>query len=124
MKPLRFIVAGGLNTAITYLAYLGLLHLMSYTLAFSATFLLGIALGYLLNLLFVFQSSATRTNLVGYPLLYLINYATGLALVVGLVEIAGAPREIAPLISTVVLTPFMFVLSKKLFGPTPGESQR
>lgn len=124
MKPVRFLLAGGLNTVITYLIYLALLHVMDYALAFTLTFLMGIALGYLLNLLFVFQSSATQTNLLGYPVLYLINYLAGLGLMAGLVELVGVRREIAPLISTAVLTPFMFFLSKKLFAPTSTESPR
>lgn len=119
MKPLKFIAAGALNTAITYVLYLLLQPFLHYTVAFSITFAAGIVLGYVLNLL-VFGSKASGRSMVAFPLLYLANYASGLALIAALIELCRIPKTFAPLISTAVLTPVMFVLSRQIFKPRQG----
>ena len=120
LKSLRFLLAGALNTAITYVIYLVLLRFVGYVAAFTITFVLGIALGYALNLLFVFKSAATGQSLLAYPALYLANYLGGLGLIALLIEITGLPKEVAPLVSTAILTPVMFLLSSKIFKPREG----
>ncbi|RYZ65352.1 MAG: hypothetical protein EOP09_14395, partial [Proteobacteria bacterium] len=46
---LRFLFAGGLNTAVTYLMYLGLLQVTSYQISYAIAFVSGIAIIFILS---------------------------------------------------------------------------
>lgn len=111
----RFVIAGGLNTALTYILYLGLLPLMPYAWAYSLSYVAGIALGYLLNSKWVFKSQASFRTATAYPLTYGINYVLGVGLLWLLVEFVGVPKEIAPLIVVAVSMPVMYVITRSLF---------
>jgi putative flippase GtrA len=116
----RFIIAGGVNTGLTYALYLALLHVLPYLLAYVVTYAAGIVIGYLLNALWVFRRSPTMRTAATYPLVYLANLALGMALLACLVEILGVPREWAPLIVLAVTVPLMFVLTRGLFQRGPA----
>ena len=109
-------MAGGGNTVVTYLLYLLLLQFISYRYAYSVTFLVGIALGYLVNAFWVFEKSPTIKSALIYPLIYFVQYMIGLALLAALVEIMGIPQVIAPLIVVIVTLPAMFLMAKFVFS--------
>ena len=48
-SAVRFLASGGLNTLVTYIAYLVLLHWLPYQQSYSIAFASGIALAYVLN---------------------------------------------------------------------------
>lgn len=52
----RFIVSGGLNTAITYGIYLALLQLMPYQFSYTIAYVSGITISYVLSRSYVFRS--------------------------------------------------------------------
>lgn len=116
LRFLRFLVAGGGNTVATYLLYLLLLQFMSYRLAYSITFLVGIGIGYLINVLWVFDKALTAKSALAYPIVYSVQYLVGLGLLAALVEIMGIPKVVAPLIVVAATLPVVFWLTKFVFS--------
>ena len=115
LEPLRFIIAGAINTGITYVFYLVLLQSMPYVVAYSITYLAGIARGYVLNAYVVFKKQPTARSAAMYPLLYGLNFALGLSLVYAFVELVGVSREIAPLLAISVSVPIMYMATSFVF---------
>jgi putative flippase GtrA len=111
----RFVIAGAVNTVVTYLLYLALLPFMPYLWAYVLTYAVGIALGYVLNAVWVFRGRPSLRTASAYPLLYLLNLALGIALLACLVELLRVPREWAPIIVIAVSLPIMFLLNRMLF---------
>lgn len=111
----RFLVGGVLNTGITYLLYLSLLQLVSYQVAYTVAFILGIVISYGLNAKFVFRVGITTDSLIRFPIVYLAQYVLGLVLVTTLVEFLGIPAWLAPLFVILVTVPLTFVLSRTIF---------
>lgn len=112
---LRFLIAGGVNTMLTYGLYLGLLRWLPYVWAYSLTYVMGIAFGYLMNAKWVFQRPPSLRTATVYPLIYGIHYSVGLTLLWLLVELVKVPKEIAPLIVVTVSLPLMYVLTRTIF---------
>lgn len=115
MKLPRFVIAGALNTGLTYVLYLALLQFMPYGAAYSVTYLAGMALGYALNAYLVFKARPTAKSAAMYPFVYVLNYLLGLCLLYALVEIVAVPREIAPLLVVAVTLPVMYLLMAFVF---------
>lgn len=120
---LRFLMAGGANTAITYVVYLVALRLLgwsstsSYTLAYA----LGLILAYTLNRQFVFKSHRGWRSLVGLPLIYLCQYVLGVCIVwLWVHQLQGWP-ELAPLAAIAASLPVTFILSKWVFSPNAEQ---
>jgi putative flippase GtrA len=108
----RFLVAGGLNTMLTYLIYLMLLNFVGYLMAFSLTFVIGVFLAYFLNTAFVFKTNFSLSKIFRYPLIYFVQYIIGMILVIFLVDILLIDKRIAPLVNVIVLTPITFLLNR------------
>ena len=70
----RFLIAGAVNTGLTYVLYLGLLLLIPYVWAYSVTYAVGIGTGYLLNARWVFKRVPSLSSATAYPLTYVLNY--------------------------------------------------
>jgi putative flippase GtrA len=119
----RYLIAGLLNTSLTYLLYLGLLHLMPYVLAYSATYIAGIALGYGLNSKWVFKTTPSLRSAAAYPLTYGINYCLGVAVLWCLVEWFDVSRKIAPLIVVVVSVPVMYIVTRTIFNHNNSDEK-
>ncbi|HEV8500226.1 MAG TPA: GtrA family protein [Casimicrobiaceae bacterium] len=111
----RFVAAGAVNTAATYAAYLALLQIAAYRVAFTLAFVAGILLSYALNARFVFRRPASWRSAWRFPLIYLLQYALGLALVSVCVEWLQAPTWFAPLMALVVTVPLTYLAMRKLF---------
>lgn len=111
----RFLLSGVLNTGITYLLYLGFLQIVSYRIAYTAAFVLGIFISYGLNALFVFRAGIAIRSLIRFPLVYLAQYVLGLVLVSILVEFVGIAAWLAPIFAILVTVPLTFVLSRTIF---------
>jgi putative flippase GtrA len=110
----RFLVAGTLNTALTYIAYLLLLNVSPYRLAFTISFVLGVAISYVLNTRFVFRSASTRRSMLQFPLICVAQYLLGLVLVSLGVSWLGMPAWMAPLAALVLTIPFTYFLTRML----------
>jgi len=113
-QALRFLIAGALNTMAPYAIYLALLPLLDYTLAYTIAYLTGIVISYFLSTAFVFRVTRTSTNMMPFPLVYVVQYLLG-ALVLNLaVRWIGIPDKFALIASIVVTIPVTFFLSRAL----------
>lgn len=112
---LRFLVSGGANTAATYLLYLALLQLLPYWLSYAVAFVAGIALAYVLNRLFVFGAPRSERKAALLPLVYLVQYLVGAAIVYGWVDMLGLHAALAPAASIAITIPLTFLASRWLF---------
>ena len=114
-RVFRFLVAGSVNTAITYIAYLLLLQVSAYRVAFTVSFVFGILVSYILSARFVFRRPASRRSFLQFPLVYAAQYLLGLLLVTICVEQLGMPSWLAPLTALAVTIPITYLLSRQLF---------
>ncbi|ASW86162.1 GtrA family protein [Mycobacterium intracellulare] len=122
-EPVRFVLAGGVNALVTYGVYLILLPLIGYTVAYSVQFVGGIFFAYYLNARFVFRRPLRWRHAMQYPLVYLLQYGLGLALMTVLVEWLHLHAELAPVLVIVAMLPFTFWLARWIIkrenrGPT------
>lgn len=113
---MRYVVAGSVNTSVTYVAYLVLLRFLPYGVAYSLAFAAGIGIAYVLQARFVFHASMSWGNLFAFPLIYVAQYAIGGVLLAWLVETGRASRELALFAVLLVTVPIGFVSSRALFA--------
>ena len=112
---IRFLLAGGSNTLITYAIYLLALNSLGYQYAYTLSYVIGLLISYILNRRFVFQSHRGWLSFVLMPTIYLAQYGLGLFIVWLWVDQLGWRAEPAPLIATACSLPITFLLSKRLF---------
>jgi putative flippase GtrA len=108
----RFLIAGAVNTFATYVLYLLLLGSIGYLFAYSVAYVVGIVLSYWLNALFVFRAGAAVSTFVRYPLVYVVQYLLGAAVLWICVEWLGVPREIGLAFSIALTVPVTYLASK------------
>ena len=111
---LRFLLAGGTNTAITYAIYLLCGLFTGYQVAYAVAYLAGIGISYVLNSCYVFELPVSWKAFSQYPLVHLGQYLVGALLLEGLVLWMEVPIGLAPLLVVVLTLPMTFVLSKVL----------
>jgi len=116
----RFLIAGALNTALTYGLYLLLLDALGYVLAYSVAYVVGIVVSYFLVSRFVFRTSATLASFLRYPLVYVVQYLVGTAVLWMCVEWIGVRREFALLATIAATVPVTFVISRWVLIRSPG----
>ncbi len=119
----RFLISGGVNTVLTYLVYLALIPVMAYTLAYSASYVAGIVIAYVINTRFVFQARMQARSALLYPLVYVAQYAAGVALLALLVEGLGLDERLAPAAVIVLTIPLTFVLSRAIIKGGPRAAR-
>lgn len=112
----RFLISGGVNTGATYAAYLGLLQITGYKIAFTAAYVLGIVLAFTFNRLFVFQTHRGWRSVIMFPFVYLVQYLASILIVWLWVEKMRLPTKLAPLSAIVATIPLTFLLSRLVFG--------
>jgi putative flippase GtrA len=111
----RFLLSGGFNTIVTYGIYLALLRFISYRISYTITFVIGIALAYLLSRYFVFAMPSTGKRGMLFPVVYLVQYLVGLLVVFLWVELFQLRAALAPLASLIITMPVTFVLTRWVF---------
>jgi putative flippase GtrA len=112
---LRFLVAGAATTMVTLGLYVLLLDFLPYALAYTAAFVTGIVIAYLLNSVFVFRAGTNTRTFALFPLIYLVQYLAGLAVVAIWVDLLGLPETLAALVAVVVTLPITYLLTRSLF---------
>lgn len=105
-------LVGGVNTVITYGAYLLLLPVMSYTADYTLTYILGIVVAYVLNARFVFRQPMRLKTALQFPLVYVVQYVAGIMLLSFFVETLHISDAIAPAVVMGVTLPITFILSR------------
>jgi putative flippase GtrA len=116
-EAMRFLIAGVTNTSATYVIYLTLLPMLSYTAAYTIAYVIGIALAYALNTWFVFRVPRNVRGMLLFPLVYIVQYLIG----VGTLNIAahafGVPQKFALLPSLAVSIPVTYIISRYVLKP-------
>ena len=112
---IRFLVSGAATTIVTLGVYLLLLNVLPYALAYTVAFVIGIMLAYLLSSTFVFRAGPSARTFVLFPLVYLVQYLVGLAVVAIWVDFLKLPEEVAALAAVVVTLPITYLLARSLF---------
>lgn len=110
----KFLLAGGLNTLASLAIYWLLLEILDYRTAYTASYIIGIGLSYLLNTYFVFNTRPSAGTAIAYPAIYLIQYVAGIALLWLWVERLGLSAELGAMMVVVATLPITFVLTRFL----------
>jgi len=108
----RFLIAGSFNTGFTYLIYISLLYFFSYYVSYTITYMIGIFVAYFINTLFVFKQNLSFKKALQFPLVYLVQYALGIAILYIAVTQFGMDPFYAPLLVIIISIPITYVLSK------------
>lgn len=118
-EALRFLIAGGINTLLTYLIYVAALAWVSYSVAYSLSFASGIAITLILNGKWVYRSSVTLRAAMWFIFIYGLQYGLGLLLLRIFVERAGIPKQFASLAVLACCVPITFILTRLVFVRAP-----
>ena len=110
----RFLLGGGLNTAITYGLYLLLNVRMEYQAAYAIAYVGGILFSYVFNALVVFHVPLSLKGLLAFPVVYLAQYGISALTLNSLVEFDIASESVAPLIAVAFTIPITYILAKKV----------
>jgi putative flippase GtrA len=113
----RFLIAGAVNTVISYTAYLLLLAILPYLIAYAISYVVGIAISYLLLTRFVFRTQRRLSTTVRFPLVYAVQYLMGSIVLALLVERWGVRASIAAIVAIVASIPVTFLLSRFVLRP-------
>jgi putative flippase GtrA len=111
----RFILSGGLNTAITYAIYLLLLQQISYQISYTVAYVSGIVISYILNRAFVFRGHRGLRSILLFPLVYVAQYGFGMLILWLWIDMAKLNDKVAPLIVVAVTLPLTYVFSRFVF---------
>lgn len=116
-EALRYLLAGGVNTAFSYAAYLLLLGWLHYRLAYLLSFVLGVLLSFVLLRHFVFVRPGRRHALLRVGVNHVVQLGLSLAVVELWVRWLQAPQALAPLAAVLLVMPVVFVLQRWVFAP-------
>ena len=116
-EGLRYLLAGGLNTVVTYALYLALLQALDYRAAYALSFVAGIALSFALLRHAVFARPGRRGSLLWVAATHLGQLALGLAVVHVWVDWLHGPAWTAPLASIAICLPLVFLAQRWVFTP-------
>ncbi|MEO6384466.1 MAG: GtrA family protein [Thermomonas sp.] len=119
---LRFVLAGGSTTVFSYLLYALFLWGMDAKIAYSLSYVLGIAWSYSANTIWVFRRRWTWRGLLSFPLVYLIQAGLSFIIFVLLIDLWSLPELLAPLVTIVLMLPLTYVLSRAVIDRTSPSS--
>jgi putative flippase GtrA len=111
LQFLKFLMGGVANTAVTYAMFVALSLAVPAAVAYTASYVAGIGISYLINTFFVFQARASLRSAMQYPAVYLIQYLLGLGLL-SLLTSTGLDSRLAMLVVIAFNVPATFVLAK------------
>lgn len=111
-QAVRYLIAGGTNTLATYVLYLAVLAVAPYPLAYSLAYGAGIVLSFVLNSRFVFRVPLCWRRLLQYPVVYVVQYALGYAVLYAAVDLVGMEPWLGPMVVVAVTVPVSFVLTR------------
>ena len=109
----RFLIAGAINTLVTYVLFLALSSVLHHAIAYTIAYVAGIGLAYVMAASFVFGAGFTAKSAARFPVVYLIQYLFGLGALALLIDWLGMSRQLAMLLVVATSLPLTFVLSKR-----------
>lgn len=109
---LRFVISRGVCAIFSYGLYLALLLIVSYEIAYVASYVAGIALAYFVSSRFVFQVAMSPRSAIRFPLVYLVQFVISFVLLRITVQWIHIPPSIAYAIAVAVTIPLTFSLSR------------
>lgn len=113
VRPARFVLAGGVNTAVSYGVYALMLHLdMPLALASLVSLLSGLAVGYLTQGRFVFRT-LSAASLLRYLLAWAAMYGLHYGVVTGLMRF-GVPPLAGALVALVLIAGLSYFVLRDL----------
>jgi putative flippase GtrA len=112
----RFLAGGLLNTGLTYVLFLGLTSVLPVSVAYTIAYVSGIVLSYLVNVQFVFRSRASVRTVLRFPIVYVVQYLWGLALLSLLVGALGMAPAVAMLVTIATSVPLTFVMARSMLA--------
>ncbi|HIG39241.1 MAG: GtrA family protein [bacterium] len=115
-RGLKFLLGGGINTAVTYGVYLSLLVLLPYQWAYLIAYALGVVFAYWFNAMFVFKVQLTWRGLFSYPLVYVVQYAVSALLLGTLVEFVQISKIYSPLLVAIIVLPLTYAISRSVLN--------
>ena len=112
---LRFVAVGVTNTLLSTAVFAALFHLgVHYLLGSALAFAVGALNSYALNRRWTFRSHAPRgPELARFFCVQAVGLGVNLAMLAGLVELAGIPHVVAQLLAFPVASLIMFALSRQ-----------
>jgi putative flippase GtrA len=122
-RIVRFVVGGGLNTAVTYCVYLLLHQVLSYQRAYLIAYAAGIVFSYFFNSTVVFKRRMSWSGMLVFPLVYLVQYAISALALGAIVEYSPVSSKLAPLVVSVLTLPVTFVLTRFVLGRFNGSDR-
>jgi putative flippase GtrA len=118
----RYLLAGGANTAVTYVLLLVAMRWMHYVIAYTLVYAVGIVLAYALQTRYVFRVAPRWRTALRFPLVYVAQYLLGLAVLTALVEATPLPRSWAALVTIAATVPAGYLLSRLVLARTHHDS--
>jgi len=113
-QALRFLIVGGVNNLILYLAYLLFTRLgLDHKIAMTVVYIAGVLLGFMINRSWTFRHDGhVATSFIRYCLAYLLGYLLNLLGLYWLVDIAQLPHQAVQLCIMLLLAVMFFVLQR------------
>lgn len=119
-RVLRFLLAGGANTFLTFAAYAALVATdMSYPLANACAWTLGLFVSFLMGKVYVFRDRRrplrrSQTQLVGFAAVHVIGFLLSTGLLLLLVERAAMGAVRAQFVAIPMVAAFNFLCARLL----------
>ena len=107
-----FAIVGAMRTAIGYGAYVALLLVAPYWLAFSVSYVVVLAGSFILNGKFVFTADLTLRRGVRYGAIYCGNYLLSLGILTVAIKGLGIAAAMAPVVVIPIMFPVNFVTER------------
>lgn len=110
----RYIIVGVASNAVAYLLYFALTRLgVGYKTAMSCIYVIGAAINFYLNRKWTFSASqSVRAGLVRYLLALALGYILNLVWLFIFVDLAGWPHELVQAGAIVVIAVYFFLINK------------
>jgi putative flippase GtrA len=112
-----FAAVGVINTILSFLLYQILILRVSFWLAYTAGFVVVFCFSLAANAGLVFRTRLTARSTLYYLVVYLLNYAAGLAIIAALIEWLHVPAQLAPIGTVAFLICFNFLGTRFAIAP-------
>jgi len=113
---IKFIFGGLINTSITYLIFLALNFFVAYWLAYSAAFIIGVVISFVINRNFVFDEDSGLKSFAVLLAFYLGLLAYNNAILYLLISKTPLPEEIAVILVIALNVPISFLFIRRIMS--------